>query len=102
MDYKGPRRGNPELVITVDPALAAHAGLTADQVSQQVQEGLLGFSPTDFRMSDHLVPIRIRYPDTFRSQESNIRQFPIVTAGKQVVALQSLATIAQARGQISC
>jgi CzcA family heavy metal efflux pump len=99
VDYKGPRRGNPELVITVDPALAAHAGLTVDQVSQQVQDGLLGFSPTDFRMSDRLVPIRIRYPDAFRYQESNIRQFPIVTASKQVVSLLALAAIAQARGQ---
>ncbi len=99
VDYKGPRRGNPELVIDVDPGLASHVGLTVDQVSQQVQSGLLGNSSTDFRMSDRLVPIRVRYPDAFRGQENNIRQFPIIAANHQVVPLQALATISQARGQ---
>jgi multidrug efflux pump subunit AcrB len=101
VDYKGPRAGNPELVINVDPGLAAHVGLTVDQVSQQLQAGLLGDAATDFRMSDRLIPIRIRYPDAFRFQESNIRQFPIVAANKQVVPLQSIAGITQARGQAS-
>jgi multidrug efflux pump subunit AcrB len=87
VDYKGPQRGNPELVINVDPALAAHVGLTVDQVSQQVQSGLLGNSPTDFRQSDRLIPIRIRYPDSFRGQENNIRQFPLIAANHQVVSL---------------
>jgi CzcA family heavy metal efflux pump len=99
VDYKGPRRGNPELVINVDPALAGHVGLTVDQVSAQVQSGLLGNSSTDFRMSDRLIPIRVRYPDSFRGEENNIRQFPIIAANRKVVQLQSLATIAQERGQ---
>jgi CzcA family heavy metal efflux pump len=99
VDYKGPRRGNPELVIKVDPALAAHVGLTVDQVSQQVQSGLLGNNATDFRLSDRLIPIRVRYPDSFRGQENNIRQFPILAANRQIVPLQSLASISQERGQ---
>src|SRR5262249_14009845 len=78
VDYKGPRRGNPELVVDVNPALAAHVGLTVAQVSDQLQAGLLGESTTDFRLSDRLIPIRVRYPDNFRGQENNIRQFPIL------------------------
>ncbi len=99
VDFKGPQRGNPELLIHVDPALAAHVGLTVDQVSEQVQDGLLGDSPTQFRLSDRLIPIRLRYPDSFRYQENDIRQFPIVAANKQIVRLDSLATITQDRGQ---
>lgn len=99
VDYKGPRSGNPELVITVNPALATRVGLTVDQVSQQMEDGLLGFSPTDLRMSDRLVPIRLRYPDSFRFEKTNIQQFPIVAANKQIVSLQSLANIDQVRGQ---
>jgi CzcA family heavy metal efflux pump len=99
VDFKGPRRGNPELVINVDPALAAHVGLTVDQVSLQVQTGLLGSSSTELRQSDRLVPIRVRYSDEFRFQEQNIRQFPILTPSKQVVPLESLATIGKDRGQ---
>jgi CzcA family heavy metal efflux pump len=99
VDFKGPRRGNPELVINVDPTLAAHVGMTVDQVSLQVQTGLLGASSTELRQSDRLVPIRVRYSDEFRFQEQNIRQFPILTPAKQIVPLESLATIAKDRGQ---
>jgi CzcA family heavy metal efflux pump len=99
VDYKGPRRGNPELVVYVNPALAAHVALTVAQVSDQLQAGLLGESTTDFRLSDRLIPIRVRYPDSFRGQENNIRQFPIMTPNRQTVSLESLATIASVRGQ---
>jgi len=99
VDYKGPQQGNPELVIDVDPALAAHVGLTVAQVSDQLQAGLLGDTRTDFRLSDRLIPIRVRYADTFRGQENNIRQFPILAANKQVVPLESLAKIGTVRGQ---
>ncbi len=99
VDYKGPRAGNPELLINIDPSQAAHVGLTVDQVSQQLQDSLLGDSTTDLRVSDRLIPIRVRYPDSFRFQENNIRQFPIIAANKQVVPLQSLADISKTRGQ---
>jgi len=99
VDFKGPRRGNPELVINVDPGLAAHVGLTVDQVSQQVHDGLLGATSTELRRSDRLIPIRVRYPNEFRFQEQNIRQYPILTPGKQMVPLQSLAAITRERGQ---
>ena len=99
VDFKGPRRGNPELLINVDPGLASHVGLTIDQVSQQVRDGLLGDSSTDLRRSDRLIPIRIRYPDDFRYQEQNIRQYPVLTSTKQIVPLESLATISKDRGQ---
>ena len=99
VDYKGPQRGNPELLIQVDPSLASHVGLTVDQVSQQVGAGLLGDETTDLRQSDRLIPIRVRFPDSFRYQEQNVRQFPIIAANKQVVPLESLATITTSRGQ---
>jgi len=98
VDFKGPRRGNPELMINVDPALAAHVGLTVDQVSQQVHAGLLGASSTDLRRADRLIPIRVRYPNEFRFQEQNIQQYPILTPNKQIVPLNSLATITKDRG----
>src|SRR5207248_11006071 len=37
VDFKGPRRGNPELLVNVDPVRASHAGLTVDQGSQQLR-----------------------------------------------------------------
>ena len=83
----------------MDPALAAHVGLTVDQVSQQVQDGLLGFSPTDFRMSDRWFRSGFDIPIHSALKETTSSQFPIVAANKQIVSLQSLANIDQARGQ---
>jgi len=99
VDYKGPQRGNPELVIEVKPELAAHVGLTVAQVSDQLQAGLLGESTTDLRRSDRLVPIRVRYTDSFRWEENNIRQFPLVALNKQIIPLESVATVSSVRGQ---
>src|SRR5438105_2076881 len=58
VDYKGPQRGNQELVIDVDQVLAAHAGMTVEQVSQQVRDGLLGDSPTDYQPQHRVLAIR--------------------------------------------
>ena len=99
VDFKGPRRGNPELVIQVDPGRAAHVGLTVEQISQQVAGGLLGDSSTALRKTDRLVPVRVRFPDSFRYQEQNIRQFPVLTPAKQIVPLESLASITKEQGQ---
>ena len=99
VDFKGPRRGNPELLVNIDPVLAAHAGLTVDQVSQQLRAGLLGDSTTELRRADRLIPIRVRYPDDFRYREENVRQFPILTSSGQVVRLESLGTVTKDRGQ---
>jgi multidrug efflux pump subunit AcrB len=60
---------------------------------------LLGDSSTELRRSDRLIPIRVRYPDDFRYQEQNIRQYPILTTAGQVVRLESLGTITRDRGQ---
>jgi CzcA family heavy metal efflux pump len=99
VDFKGPRAGNPELVINIDPGQAAHVGLTVAQVSDQLHDGLLGDTQTELRRGDRLIPVRLRYPDDFRYQESKVRQFPIVAPNKQVVPLESLATLEQHRGQ---
>jgi CzcA family heavy metal efflux pump len=98
VDFKGLQKGNPEIVFHVDDALAGRAGLTPDQVSQQVSAGLLGLSETELREADRSVDIRVRFPDSFRYNYSNILQYPVLSASKQIVSLSSLAQVAQVRG----
>jgi multidrug efflux pump subunit AcrB len=98
VDFKGLRKGNPEIVFHVDPTVAGRAGLTVDQVTQQVSAGLLGLSETQLREADRAVDIRVRFPDTFRNSYSDIQQFPIVTPSKQIVPLASLAAVEHVRG----
>ncbi len=99
VDFAGPQKGNPEIVVQIDPLQAGRLGLTVDQVSQQVSAGLLGSTQTELRESDRTVGIRVRFPDAFRYDYANIRQFPILTPEKLVVPLSALARIDQAQGQ---
>jgi multidrug efflux pump subunit AcrB len=99
VDYKAIQKGNPEIVFHVDPVQAGRLGLTVDQVSQQASAGLLGMTLTELRQADRTIGIRVRYPDGFRFNYTNVRQFPIVTPAKQIVPLSALADIEQVRGE---
>ncbi len=98
VDFKGLQKGNPEIVFHVNDALAGRAGLTTDQVSQQVSAGLLGLTETQLREADRSVDIRVRFPDSFRYNYSDVLQFPILSASKQIVPLSSLAQVDQVHG----
>jgi multidrug efflux pump subunit AcrB len=98
VDYKAIMRGNPEIVFQVDAAAAARLGMTVDQVTQQVSAGLLGLSETALRQADRTIDIRVRFPDTFRFNYANLRQFPVVTPEHKVVPLSSLAHVQELRG----
>jgi CzcA family heavy metal efflux pump len=99
VDYKAIQKGNPEIVIHVDPVQAGRLGLTVEQVSQQASAGLLGLTETELRQVDRTIGIRVRYPDGFRFDYANVRQFPIVTPLKQIVPLSALAEVEQVRGE---
>jgi CzcA family heavy metal efflux pump len=96
VDFVGLQKGNPEIVFHVDPALAGRAGLTTDQVTEQVSAGLLGSTETQLREADRTVDIRVRFPDSFRYNYDDIVQFPIVSSSKQIVPLSSLARVDRA------
>jgi CzcA family heavy metal efflux pump len=99
VDFVGLQKGNPEIVFHVGPTLAGRAGLTAEQVTQQVSAGLLGATETQLRQADRTVDIRVRFPDAFRYNYSEILQYPIVTPAKQIVPLSSLAQVRQVNGE---
>lgn len=98
VDFVGLQKGNPEIVFHVDPVLAGRAGLTVEQVTQQVSAGLLGSTDTQLREADRTVDIRVRFPDAFRYNYGDILQYPIVTPAKQIVPLSSLAQVQQVHG----
>jgi CzcA family heavy metal efflux pump len=99
LDYIGIQKGNPENVINVDAVAAERLGLTVEQVSQQVSAGLLGLEQTELRLSDRTVGIRVRFPDSFRYNYDDVRQFPILTPAKQIVPLSALARVESVRGE---
>ncbi len=93
VDFHGLEKGNPQLLVRVNPVAAGRLGLTVPQVNQQVQAGLLGLTETELRETDRTVPIRVRFPNSFRYNYDDIRRFPIVTPMGQIVPLSSIAEV---------
>ncbi len=99
VDFRGVQGGNPQLVLRVNPVAAGRLGLTVTQVTQQVQAGLLGLTETELRKTDRTVPIRVRFPNSFRYNYDDIRRYPILTPAHQIVPLSAIAQIRQVKGE---
>jgi len=99
VDFKSIEKGNPEIVFDVDTSSAGRLGMTPADIAQQVSAGLLGVTKTEFRESDRTVPIRVRFPDSFRYNYADVLQFPILTPTKQTVQLSSVAKVRRVQGE---
>ncbi|HEV2617991.1 MAG TPA: efflux RND transporter permease subunit [Candidatus Acidoferrales bacterium] len=99
VDFKSVTKGNPEIVFDVDTASAGRLGMTPATIATQVSDGLLGVTKSELRESDRTVPIRVRFPDSFRFNYDNVKQFPILTPSKQTVQLSSVAKVQQVQGE---
>jgi CzcA family heavy metal efflux pump len=93
VDFKAIQKGNPEILVQVDPVRAGRQGLTVDQVSDQLRAGMLGDTETQYWQGERTIPIRVRFPNAFRYDYATVRQFPIVTAAKQIVPVSTVADI---------
>jgi len=98
-DYKTIEKGNPQIVFDVNTAAAGRVGMTPADISQQVSSGLMGNSKTELRESDRTVPIRVRFPDSFRFNYNDVLQFPIITPSKQIVPLSSISNVHEVQGE---
>jgi CzcA family heavy metal efflux pump len=98
VDLVGPRTGNPELAVRIDPTRAAKAGFTVEEVGTQLSTGLLGNVATEVRRADRLIDLRVRYPDTYRFNVSWIREYPLVTQAGAVVPLSATADVQEVKG----
>ncbi|HXT73413.1 MAG TPA: efflux RND transporter permease subunit [Candidatus Angelobacter sp.] len=99
VDFKSVTKGNPEIVFDVDTASAGRLGMTPADIATQVSNGLLGVTKSELRESDRTVPIRVRFPDSFRFNYDNVLQFPILTPSKQAVQLSSVAKVQRVQGE---
>jgi CzcA family heavy metal efflux pump len=99
VDIVAPQRGNPEMNVAVDPARAAKAGFTVEEVSHQLATGLLGNVATEFRRGDRLVDVRVRFADKYRFDYDWVREFPLTNLAGVVVPLSATATVSTAEGE---
>jgi CzcA family heavy metal efflux pump len=98
-DFKSVEKGNPQIVFDINSASAGRVGMTPSDISQQVSDGLFGDTKTELRESDRTIPVRVRFPDSFRMNYNDVVQFPILTPSKQIVPVSSLASVQQVQGE---
>jgi CzcA family heavy metal efflux pump len=77
VDVVGVEKGNPEVTWEIDPAAAGRLGLTTAQVADQLAAAWLGETPTELRLFDRTIPVRVRYPDAVRFDPARLAQTPV-------------------------
>ena len=90
VDVVGVERGNPE--VTWRSILWPRApGPHHAQVSDQPAAAWLGTVPTEPRLFDRTIPVRVRYPDAVRFDPVRLAQMPVRGAEGKLAPLSALA-----------
>lgn len=89
----------PSLVIQVDPLKAARAGLTVEDVRDELSTMMRGSAETSIQRGEKLLNIRVRFPDVFRSAPENLDNVRLVNSTGALIPLQNIAAISRTPGQ---
>jgi CzcA family heavy metal efflux pump len=89
----------PSLMFHVDPLKASLAGLTTADVQEQLETIMRGRAETDVQRGEKLIAIRVRYPDSYRTDMGEIEDLRLTNPGGAVIPLRSIATIERTAGQ---
>jgi CzcA family heavy metal efflux pump len=89
----------PSLIVHVDPFRAARAGLTVEDVSAQLETMVRGSAETNIQKGEKLMNIRIRFPETYRTDADQIEGTRLVNTSGTFVPLRSIASIERTAGQ---
>ncbi|HSS76701.1 MAG TPA: efflux RND transporter permease subunit, partial [Thermoanaerobaculia bacterium] len=98
VDLVGPQQGAPETTWQIDPEAAGRAGLTVEQVQNQLAAAWSGQTATDLRLGDRSVPVRVRYPDADRYDPARLARLTLRTADGRIVPLSTVARPVTATG----
>jgi CzcA family heavy metal efflux pump len=98
VDLAGPQQGAPETTWRIDPEAAGRAGLTVEQVQDQLATAWLGETATQLQLGDRSIPVRVRYPDRDRFDPARAGAFTLRTPDGRLVPLSALARPVVATG----
>ena len=89
----------PSIVLHVDPLHAALAGLTVDDVQEQVATMMRGSAESSVLRGEKLIAVRVRYPESYRLDLDRIKAIRLMTPGGTTVPLSTVATVETTGGQ---
>ena len=99
VDVVAPSAGAPEITWKIDPVASGRLGLTVQQVSDQLANAWSGTVATELRQADRSIPVRVRYPDSYRFDEAKLAATPVKGTEGVLVPASTLATITKSSGQ---
>jgi multidrug efflux pump subunit AcrB len=95
----GLRVAGDGIIIKVDRAAAAMAGLDPDIVAKQVETQIGGTVATQILAGEQVIDVRVRLPQDLRQRTDALGALTVRAADGRAVALRSIATISIAAGQ---
>jgi CzcA family heavy metal efflux pump len=99
VDLVGVEKSNPEVTWEIDPVAAGRLGLNVTQVADQLSVAWLGEVPTELRLLDRTIPVRVRYPDAYRFDPVKLAQTTIRGAEGKLTTIAAIAKPSQAPAQ---
>jgi CzcA family heavy metal efflux pump len=91
VDVVGVERGTPETTWDLDPTAVGRLGLNMAQVAEQLADAWLGDVQTELRLPDRTIPVRVRYPDSYRFDPQQMAGMPVRGPEGRSVPLGALA-----------
>ena len=96
---KGIIISGPSFIVNVDYVKASIAGLNPADVRDQLETIMRGRSETQIQKGEKLVAVRVRFPDSYRTDVDKIEQVQFVNANGVRIPLRNVATIQKTPGQ---
>jgi CzcA family heavy metal efflux pump len=90
--YAGFEGDAPELRLRIDGARAARLGLTAADVTADLDAALRGTVASLIRRPDRPIGVRVRYPDEVRFDPAQIAQLPVLAGAGGLTSIGALTT----------
>jgi multidrug efflux pump subunit AcrB len=97
--YNGITITGSSILIKVDQAKAARAGLTVSDVQAQLDNLMQGKAQTNIQRGEKLIGIRTRFNSLYRTNLLTIKNLQLHAPGGFLVPLASIASITTTKGQ---
>ncbi|MFA6116782.1 MAG: efflux RND transporter permease subunit [Sphingomonas sp.] len=95
----GLRVAGDAIIIKVDRAAAALAGLDPDAVAKQVETQIGGTVATQILSGEQVIDVRVRLPQELRQRADALNALTVRAADGRAVALRAIAQVSIAAGQ---
>jgi CzcA family heavy metal efflux pump len=88
--------GSPEITYEINADAVSRAGLTSQDVENQLRTALLGEEATRLRRNNYLIPVVVRYADSIRKDPTWVSQIPLADSTGRTVPASLVSKIREA------